>query len=307
VSSLDTTAIETPRPSPVAKLLDAREWAYQTRTIRALDFCFAVKTSDPALGEYLEESFAAMIVDDEPKHMYSLVERDRRARRRFTLFFDGHRTDSFATAAETLHYLLWHINKEAVTGTDRLTIHASAVARERRAVMFVAPMESGKSTIATALVRFGLDYLTDEAVAFDKDGFIEPYPRPIALETGSWPLFADIKRRDTTSVARYVGRQWHLPPGGIRANAVAGRACRAQIIVRLRFDPSAPTRVEPVRRSHMVAWLVENSFNFHMLGTNALERLGAIVTEAECVELTMNDLTDACTTVSALLAEKERA
>jgi len=288
--------------SSVGALLDAREWAHTTQTFRALDFEFAFRCTDQALGRYFDETFAALVVDGAPAHLYSIVERDKPRRRRFGVFLDGRRAESFDNPAFLLHFLLWHINREAVTGCDALLFHASAVARGQRAAVFVAPMKSGKSTLATALVRAGYDYISDEAVGFDETGAIVSYPRPIALKKGSWPLFGQLRPDPAPDVARYLSDQWNIPADVIRPGAVAGPA-RAAVIASLRFDPEGETTVEPLPRSRAIPVLVQESFNFHRLGAAALERLASVVEGAQCATLTVNDLDAACATVDALLEQ----
>ncbi len=304
MSAVDIEGKRGDRPSPVARLLDARTWGHQTKTFDALGFTFAVRTADPALGAYLDAAYASLAQDGDPDHLYSIVEREPRERRGFSVFLDGRRTDSLDTAAQTLRYLTWHINREvthhAELAGELLVFHASAVARDGRAAMFVAPMNSGKSTIATALVRGGLDYVTDEAVAFDERGVMVPYPRPVALERGSWSLFPDLGPRSAPGIERYLGQQWLVPPGALRPAAVAGPG-RAALVVKLRYDAGATTLVRPMRRAHMVPHLVEQSFTFHRLGRSALTRVAEILAGATCVELTMNDLDEACTAVLACL------
>ncbi len=219
-SEVTTGALHS-RTSPVAKLLDERQWSYRTRTFHALGFQFAVRLTDAALGAYLDAFSVRSPLQRIRCTCIRSSSATRGARRRFTVFLDGRRTDGFDKPQEALRYLLWHINREVVTTTEALCLHASAVACNGRAAVFVAPMESGKSTLVAGLVRAGGDYVTDEAVAFDGSGAVLPYPRPIGLDPGSWSMFEELRPQLAPQVERYLGRQWHVPPSSIRSDAVA--------------------------------------------------------------------------------------
>ncbi len=60
-----------------------------------------------------------------------------------------------------------------------------------------------------------------------------------------------------------------------------------------------------MRRARMIPWMIEQSFNFRRFGAAALDRLASVVSEADCVELTMNNLDEACATVLTLLEAKD--
>ncbi|MCO5167151.1 MAG: hypothetical protein M9894_12435 [Planctomycetes bacterium] len=70
----------------------------------------------------------------------------------------------------------------------RCAFHAAAAAGPRGAVLAAGASWAGKSTLATALVARGLDYLTDDTALVDEEGRVLPFPRRIGLRPGTLAL-----------------------------------------------------------------------------------------------------------------------
>lgn len=287
--------------SRAARVLDGLEWPYTTSTRRALGFEFGVRVMDPVLGAYLDEILVAGPHEGTPRHMYSLVDRGP-GRVRFPLYLDGEHVATLGTPGLALNYLLWHINQEVVQHTTHLMLfHASAVERDGAALLFPAPMESGKTTLAAGLVRAGFRYLTDEAVAIDPlTLLVQPYPKALSIDTGSWEVLADLRPQVSGHVLPYVGAQWQVPPAAIRPDAVAPPSV-ARFVIAPRYVAGAATRLEPVSRAEAMSVLAENSFNLAQIGAGAFAGLGHVMRGCLGYRLTVGDLDEACRLISELL------
>ncbi len=72
-------------------------------------------------------------------------------------------------------------------------LHAGAVrSPEGRAFVFPGTNGRGKSTLVTALVAAGYDYLSDDCVPLTRGGAVVPLPFAICLKQGSWNAVADL-------------------------------------------------------------------------------------------------------------------
>ena len=112
-----------------------------------------------------------------------------------------------------LNLVIQNLNRLVASTWTGAVCHAGAVAHEGNGVLFPADPESGKTTLTCGLVRAGFSYLSDEAVAFRPGtSVIEPYPKPLSLDRGSWFLFPDLESQSM------VG----LDSEGHEAAAVAG-------------------------------------------------------------------------------------
>ena len=182
-----------------------------------------------------------------------------------------------------------------------MLVHASAAEHEGRALLFPAPMESGKTTLVAGLVRAGLRYVTDEAVAIDPASLeIVPNPKPLGIDRGSWRVLGDLEPDygDAEPYFRH-GQQWQVDARSIRPDAVASR-CRPSFVITPRYRPGA-TELVPVSRAEALVALADNSMNLPGHGRRGFDALAAVARQSECYRLLVGDLDDASALVTNLL------
>ena len=63
-------------------------------------------------------------------------------------------------------------------------VHAGAVAVAGQAIVLPGRSFAGKTTLVRALIEQGADYLSDEYAAFDAEGLVHPYPKPLSIRPG---------------------------------------------------------------------------------------------------------------------------
>jgi hypothetical protein len=68
--------------------------------------------------------------------------------------------------------------------TERVLLHAGAVAWGGRGVVIPGRSWSGKTTLVAELVRAGAAYFSDEYAVLDHDGQLHPYPKPLSVREG---------------------------------------------------------------------------------------------------------------------------
>lgn len=86
-----------------------------------------------------------------------------------------------ACGATLRHLLIDQLLPRAVADQGRLVLHASAVAVEGRAVLFLGASGRGKSTLSAAIARSGAELIGDDAIVFDTGG---GHPRVRAIHPG---------------------------------------------------------------------------------------------------------------------------
>jgi hypothetical protein len=266
-----------------------------TRAYRGLDFNFALRLAGDDLADYVETILAPLATNEPARHIYSVVDDGPSYKSRYAVYFGGQRIVRTPSEPLILVYLLWHINRAVVAESDRyLLLHAAAGASNGSAILFPAPMDSGKTTLIAGLLRRGLGYLTDEAAAIDPATLdVDPYPKPLSIELGSWELFNDLRPQLDDRFIRFADEQWHVVPDAVRPGTVAG-PCRPRLVVSPRYEPGAKTTIERISRAEGVLLLAENAFNFASHKAEGLNTLAAIVRQCECYRLTMGSLEDAC-------------
>jgi hypothetical protein len=282
-----------------------------TPAYRALDFRFAVRTMGNDVADYLELLFAPLAStapSNEPssRHVYSVVDDGPRFKRRYALYSGGQPIVRTPDEPEIVAFLLWHLNQAVVAESDRyLLIHAAVASYHGSAILLPAAMESGKSTLVAGLVRRGCGYLTDEAAAIDPaTQQIEPYPKPLSIDSGSWDVLAELRPALETRFLPYAHDQWHVVPDSVRPGAVA-RACSARLIVSPHYEAGVKTMIEPISRAQAVLTLAENAFNFASHRADGLNTLAEVVRRCECYRLTIGSLEAACDEVMNVAARLE--
>ena len=168
------------------------------------------------------------------------------------------------------------------------------------AVALPGEMEAGKTTLTAGLVRAGLGYLTDEALAFDRDTLlVHPYPKPLSIDPGAWPLFPELAPPDPGEEG-YDCVQWQVPATAIRPGALAD-PCPVVAVVFPRYEAGADTALSPVGRGEALVELAKNTFRFKERGAPELDLLAELARSVECYRLTMGELDGAVDLVAGLL------
>lgn len=190
--------------------------------------------------------------------------------------------------------LLWWIKDTAIDSLpDHVRVHASAVACEGQAILAIAESGGGKSTLAAGLVLAGCRYLSDEVAAIDPaTGVVVPFPKPIHLEPGSWDALPSLDPRTDPELARFDEAQWRVDPRTIRPDAISPPVPVGSIIA-VRYDPSTPTRLEPISAAEGLFVLAQNLHRPVDRGRDSLGLLSGLVEGRSCFRLTSRDLDEA--------------
>lgn len=271
-----------------------------TRPLRALEHSFTVRGWAPEVTAYLDELLGAFATGDvgHPRHEYELVDTARPDEHRFELWLDGTRIASNSAGPYAIDALLWHLNRRVIEASVEryLLLHAAAAARDGRAVLLPAPMESGKTTFVAALVRAGLTYLTDEAVAIDRGtGRVVPYPKPLTVEAGSFSVLADLEPRVPACLARDPCDRWQVPPARIRAGAASTEPAEPALVVTPEYRPGEPAVLTPVSAAATAVALATQAFAFGHAGRGRadLDRIADLTRRCPCARVSTASLADA--------------
>lgn len=194
--------------------------------------------------------------------------------------------------------LLWHVNQLAASTRRYVVIHAGCVGLGGRGLVLPGPPEAGKSTLVTRLVLEGFDYLSDEYAALSFDGFLHPYPQPIALDQGSFPLFPGLEPQGMGGF-RDPSR-WHLRPEDLRPDA-RSEPVPPGAVVFLSYGPGQTCRLEPLRGSESLVLLAGHTVNLTLLGPPAFRLLGSLLRRVPGYRLAFSGLEEAAAVLRPLL------
>ena len=272
-----------------------------TRPVDVLGLTFEVQAEDPRLCSYVESLYAAFPGPGRAAHRYALHDGAAEGTPS-ELWFDRDRVGEAQDTDALVAMLVHDLNRRALGGSDHLVLHAGGVEHDGFGLVFPGAMEAGKTTLTAALVRAGFGYLTDEAVAIDRENLrIHPYPKPLSIDRGAWPLFPELEPRVDLATDAYKADQWQVPPADIRADPL-GEPCAVSVIVFTRYEDGIETSIEPLRRGEALVELAKNTYRFDAQGSAALDVLAELVRPAACYRLTSGDLDAAIAAATDLLA-----
>lgn len=293
-------------------LLEEHTWEHETPPIACLGFTFTVRTDSAPLGRLVSELFAACSTDSAPDHRFSIRAHPVVRGRRFTLYFDGRRCDATTAPELVLPLLAWHVNRRVVASSgDRLLVHAAAARRGDDLVVLAGDSGAGKSTLVAALSARGFEYLSDEIVAIDPGSLrVDAYPKPIALEPGSWSSLESLRPATTPDSLPFFARTWMVTPRTSRPDAAreSGRAAgsRGTLIVLPAYRPGGADTLAPISRAETVVRLASLAFNLSRWGPAGIDTLVDLVGNADCYRLKFGDVDVACSVIEQEREQRRR-
>ncbi|PLW81190.1 HprK-related kinase A [Kineobactrum sediminis] len=176
-----------------------------------------------------------------------------------------------------------------------LIIHGAVLERNGEALLLPAPSGSGKSTLCAALMMRGWRLLSDELILLDPDtGLVHPLCRPVSLKNQS----IDILRHfapdavftdpipDTTK-----GTVAHLRPTLDSMQRVSIPA-RPRWVVFPHYAAGSSTHLAPQAKADVFMALVDNAFNYSILGARGFDALASAVDHVDGFQAEYSSLDD---------------
>jgi hypothetical protein len=168
-----------------------------------------------------------------------------------TAYRDCGRITTGAELPELMAAIVSNLNFAAVEECRRFAVHAGAVGWSEGTLAVPAVSGGGKTTLTAALLQAGFTFLSDEALVFDEDGGVVPYPKPLALSAWSADKLGLDHDSDTETLI--------LPADlGSTFDAGTGKRLTDLIVSEYGYDE---VRLQPLPKSQAVAALIHYSFN----------------------------------------------
>lgn len=211
--------------------------------------------------------------------------------------FEGHAPFKPLPRSQAFAMFEWGLNWVVANHAHQFAIvHAATVEKSGKAVMLPGAPGSGKSTLCAALVCRGWRLLSDEMALISlDDGLLWPFPRPISLKNES----IDILRTYSQSVV--MGDIAHDTAKGAVAHMRAPRHCidagrtpaRPHLIAFPRYQSGSATQVISLSKGQTLMRLIDNCFNFSVLGPMGFETIADTVDRCACLTIEYQDMEEA--------------
>lgn len=186
-----------------------------------------------------------------------------------------------------------------------LILHSAVLERHGKGVMLSAVSGSGKSTLAAELCLRGWRLLSDEMALLDDSLMLTGLPRPVSLKNAAIEV---IRQRYPTARFGPAARDTHkgtiahlvVPEASVRA---ASEPAKPALIVIPKWLPEVPLTVEPIGPARVAMHLIDQSFNYSILGIDGFSRLTGLVGQAPAWSLEYSNLDDAVEALEALVLD----
>ncbi|WP_168735179.1 HprK-related kinase A [Pseudothauera rhizosphaerae] len=219
---------------------------------------------------------------------------------------DGYAPFLSLPAAQAFAMMEWGMNWCVASHCHQyLLLHAAVLARGDDAVLLPAPPGSGKSTLCAYLSHRGWRLLSDElALIVPGEGRVYGLVRPISLkndaievirrtlpESTIGPPVRDTKKGVVTHLAP--------PPGSVDES---DRPALLRWIVTPRYRAGSTLHAERIPRPEAMAMLIDNAFNYDVLGETAFSTLTTLLGRGPAFDLHYAQFDDALRWFNALEA-----
>lgn len=187
-----------------------------------------------------------------------------------------------------------------------LILHSAVMEKRGCGVLLSATSGSGKSTLAAELALSGWRLLSDELALVDQKIRLVPCTRPVSLKNQSIDI---VRERHPEALLGPVaadthkGTIAHLPAPETSISRSRDTAL-PKLIVFPKWSAEARFRLEPLGSGQAAMRLIDQSFNYPILGRQGFERLVELVHAAEAWEMDYSSLDDARTALEQLVYER---
>lgn len=168
----------------------------------------------------------------------------------YDLYHDCARLSREASREQAAAAVVAGLNNAAIEQCPHFAVHSGVAAWTGGIVAIPAESGNGKTTLTASLVKFGFGYLSDEALIFDDDGSVLPYPKPFALSPWSADLL-DVPHTDTEVLVTASDLGGFVADGGRLTDLVVSEYGHPEV------------SLEPLPKSQAIAALIRYSFNHY--------------------------------------------
>lgn len=234
----------------------------------------------------------------------------RRWLRRNAIFSLSGQAPFLPMAAVHAHALFeWGVNWAIGSSAHQyLILHSAVVEKNGKGILLAAVSGSGKSTLAAELAMRGWRLLSDELALIDGPELsLVPFPRPVSLKNDSIGL---IRSRHAAAVLGPPARDTqkgtiaHLRVPDVSIDR-ATETVPPRLIVFPQWEADCELSLTAVGGGQTALRLIDQSFNYPILGRLGFDLLADLVNAAKAWELRYASLDDAVAALEGLIGNND--
>lgn len=183
-------------------------------------------------------------------------------------------------------------------------LHAAAIERKGQVIILPAPPGSGKSTLCAAMAFSGWRLFSDELTLISPATLeITPCTRPINLKNNSIDI---LQRRVSGSV--FSTRSEDTTKGTValmkppkESVSMMQQTAKPKAVIFPKYAPGAPATLTALNSLAAMQSLIDNCFNYHILGQTGFQTACNLLDKIRCYSLEYSVFEEADNLLSRLL------
>jgi hypothetical protein len=182
-------------------------------------------------------------------------------------------------------------------------VHAGAVARGGRGVLFPAMSMLGKTTLVVKLVTRGFGFLSDEVACFHRGTFLlEPFPRKVNIRKNSGELLGiPLKRLAEIGSLAEEGEEITVDIEDLVAGSLSGPCPPRYVIFPMGFGETP--RLDPLSRTTALIHLLRSSISPIEDPAALMRDFAPLMGNVACFNLVMGGLDETADLVSRMVED----
>ena len=196
----------------------------------------------------------------------------------------------FDTVGEATNAFFHRIIQALMRAKPKLLwLHAGAAARDGRALLFLGPSRSGKSTLVTELTRTGWHYLSDEVAPID------PHARTVM----PFPLTPLVRKPGRAAVEQSRFGELKKDVFALDSVVIADKAVTIGAFILPSYRTDAKAQITLCSPATAVIEMLNNSLNLKPYTKDQVGQFCELIAQTPCYRLIYADVTDAIALLQA--------
>lgn len=259
-------------------------------------FVFCIKSSLPSIANNVQKIYGdfQLLCQDDLIDFYVSIKKPRGIRRyirpQINFYCDNYSPFLPLPASQAFPLLEWGMNWcIAQHAHHYLLLHSAVLEKNGKSFILPAQSGSGKSTLCALLALNGWRLLSDEMALINlKNGLLHALARPISLKNKSINVIQDQSCEtifgevidDTTK-----GTISHLKPSKASVQQVT-KTVAPFAIVFPKYQANQPINAKATEKATAFMSVIENSFNYAILGEFGFNAVAQLIDNTQCHTLT---------------------